>query len=238
MLLHCKGMKHKSTPSLLSGALISLALLATACVPPPPYEPGVQLNFTLPDAAASQKLQLAAVTFQGQDDGSVKMETLSGYGYVEGTTARLYLDGYALKQLAANTRCVTPFVGGESRGMQNVSVTPDTVKTCNIYFLAYQDGNGDGKPTREEERYNTHDVYGYATEAFRYSMTTADGNSTESGQRTQGWSLVRHLVLQPSATPGKYQVTMNSLPTTDQAISIRLHEPSDFMTSMSLGGQE
>ena len=80
-------------------------------------------------------------------------------------------------------------------------------------------------------------MYSYASSAFTYSMNSKDGHSTVSGTRTQGWSLVRHTVLQPSATPGKYIVTMNSVPTADESISIRLHEPTNFMTSMSLGGR-
>lgn len=226
-------MKNSRLPLLL--ALAGLPLMLTAC-PRTPYEMPVRLTFDLTDGAPDN-LKLAAVSFQVQDDQTVKPVVFSqGYGY-NSKTLSISLDKSQLAALSKNTRCTTPFSTGEAKDMLNVSVTPGDVSTCDLFFVAYQDKNGDNNPTSEEERYITHDVYSYASSAFTYSMTSKDGHSTVSGTRTQGWSLVRHTVLQPSATPGKYIVTMNSVPTADESISIRLHEPTNFMTSMSLGGR-
>ena len=226
-------MKNSRLPLLL--ALAGLPLMLTAC-PRTPYEMPVRLTFDLPEGAPDN-LKLAAVSFQVQDDQTVKPVVFSqGYGY-NSKTLSISLDKSQLAALSKNTRCTTPFSTGEAKDMLNVSVTPGDVSTCDLFFVAYQDKNGDNNPTIEEERYITHDVYSYASSAFTYSMNSKDGHSTVSGTRTQGWSLVRHTVLQPSATPGKYIVTMNSVPTADESISIRLHEPTNFMTSMSLGGR-
>lgn len=239
-------MKHKN-PLLLAGALSALSLLLASCLPPSTPNNSVNLTFTLPEAAIGQKLKLVALYPELQADGTVTMQVFqqtysyaSSYdadGTLKTNTLNLYLDRYALKTLASNTRCVTPFKTREAKNMNNVTISVDGVKTCALYFLAYQDANNDNIPTRAEERYNTHDIYSYASEAFQYSMTTPDGNSTESGSRTKGWSLVHHNVLQPSSTPGKYLMSMNSVPTADQGIAIRVHEPTNFMTSMNFGGQ-
>lgn len=226
-------MKNSRLPLLL--ALAGLPLVLTAC-PRPPYDPPVSLKFSLPDDAP-QNLKLAALSFQVQDDQTVKPVVFTqGYGYEK--TLSISLDKSKLAALSKNTRCTTPFSTDQTKDMLNVTVTPSDVKTCDLYFVAYEDKNGDNVPTSEEERYSTHDVYSYASSNFTYSMTSKDGNSTVSGTRTQGWSLVRHTVLQPSATPGKYVVTMNSVPTADEEIPIRLHEPTSFMTSMSIGGHK
>ncbi|WP_135228973.1 hypothetical protein [Deinococcus fonticola] len=227
-------MMKKARLSLLV-ALGGLPLLLTACPRPVPYDPPVLLTFRLPEDAPAN-LSIAAVTYQLQDNQKVEPVVLT-HGYVGGKTASISLFKSDLATLAKNTRCTTPFMTGEAKEMTNVTVNPSTVTTCNIHFVAYEDRNNDRFPTAEEERYITHDLYGYASSAFTYSMTTKDGKSTEKGTRTQGWSLVRHTVLQPSATPGKYVVTMNSVPVVDENLMIRLHEPTDFMTSMSMGGR-
>lgn len=225
-------MKNSRLPLLL--ALAGLPLVLTAC-PRPPYEMPVRLTFDLPEGAP-QNLKLAVLSFQKQDDNTVKPVVFAqGYGYNKNISVSL--DKAQLAALARNTRCTTSFATDQTQDMVNVSVTPRDVTICDLYFVAYEDKNGDSIPTIEEERYITHDVYSYASSAFTYSMTTKDGASTVQGTRTQGWSLVRHTVLQPSATPGKYIVTMNSVPTADESISIRLHEPTNFMISMSTGGQ-
>lgn len=223
----------------MAGTLALIPALLTSCPRPPVYGPPVYLNFSLPEGAAQLKdLKIAAVYYEREGD-TLTPQVLAGtynYGYSTTGSVTLGLDTYSLNSLAANTKCVQAFKDTSTTGMKNISIDPDTVKVCNVYFLAYNDTDGNGKPTSEELKYTTHDMYSYASTAFRYSMTTTDGNSSESGQRTQGWSLVRHLVLQPSSTPGKYLVTMNSVPKDDQAIDIRLHEDTDFMISMSLPG--
>lgn len=225
--------------SLLLGGLLLTPLL-TGCLPTPmPYDPPVSLSFSLP-TSDTQNLKVAAIYFEAQADGTnVAKVVPNSNGSIYGSTASVQL--YGLKALAANTKCTSPFVGGETKGMTQVTVTPDTVNTCNIYFSVFRDANNDGVPNNAEEKYMTHDMYSYASADFTYSMQTANGQSTESGTRRAGWSLVRHTVYQ-SSTTGKYLVGMNSVPTADENIVIRLHEPTDFMTSMSLpvtgqGGQ-
>lgn len=236
-------MRHKSS-LLMAGAVAVLPLLLTSCPRPIPYDPGVTLTFRLPDEAVGQKLKLAAVYYDGNGDLQVLPAYSTGKygpGYdpsatVTSPTLDLYLEGYGLRNVRDAKKCVSPFKTGEAKEMKDVELSVDGVQTCNIYFVAFEDADNDGKPTRAEEKYITHDIYSYASSAFTYRMTTTDGVSTESGSRTAGWSLVRHTVLQPSSTPGKYLVSMVSVPQADQSIAIRLHEPSDYMTSMSLPG--
>ena len=219
----------------LFGATLGLCgALLSACTPVrPPADPSVPLTFRLPEAAATQNLKLAAIYFE--PDGTVKvLNAYSDYGAPQATERRMMLHGFDLKALANNVKCAKPFASAEAKDMQSVTITPSSVNTCNIYFVAFEDADGDGKPTASEQRYITHDIYSFASAAFSYSMKTPDGKSTETGTRRAGWSLVRHLVLQPSSTPGQYLVSMNSVPTADENIAIVMHEPSDFMTSMSL----
>ena len=84
----------------------------------------------------------------------------------------------------------------------------------------------------------THDILSSASADFSYRYTSADSRSRETGVRKAGWTLVKHLVLQPQATPNQYLVSMNSVPASDQAIPLRLHEPSAFFTSMGLRGDQ
>ncbi len=215
------------------GALLTTVL--TACPQPaPPPPPGFTLTFSYPPQADTTGLTLAAIYF----DGPVTPKVLNVYPYQAGNQGQpattLYVDGYSLKTLASNPGCLTAFKDGEAQGMGEVSVTPADVKTCNLYFLAYRDANGDGQPQKAEEVYMTHDILSNASASFTYSYLSPDGASREIGVRGSGWTLVRHMVLQPEATPGRYQVSMNSLPVSDQAIPIQLHEPSAFFSSMSL----
>lgn len=245
---------------LLAGGL--LAPLLTGCFRPPlPPDPPVQLTFSLPSGAipetppsptapTANNLRIAALYYDVGADGKPVLKALgsnyyNNYNYgIYSNTVSVYLAPSDLKTLT-NSKCTAPFVGGETEGMTEVTVTPDTVQTCNIYFSVFEDTNKDGVPNGIEEKYMTHDMYSYASTDFTYSMNhkNEDGStSNESGTRRNGWSLVRHTVLQPSATPGKYLVTMNSVPATDEGIAIRMHEPTKFMTSMSLpvtgqGGQ-
>ena len=80
----------------------------------------------------------------------------------------------------------------------------------------------------------THDVLSYADKDFTYSGASVDGKITTTGTVRRGWTVLRHLVLQPANAPGQYRVSMTSLPTEDLGIAIQMHEPSPFLTSMGL----
>lgn len=216
------------------GISVAGMALLTACPRPTPPPSGINLTFTFPSLTDTSNVQLAALGFE-EDKPKVVAQTPLGYG-PSSTSATLWLWGDMLRSWAENPKCTTPFLGGETEGMQEVTVTPNTVKTCNLYFLVYRDGNRNGTPESGEVLYETHDRYSYATEAFTYCFVSPDGRSTETGTRTKGWSLVRHLVLQPSATPARYLVGMNSAPQEDEGLPIRLHEPTNFFTSQSLSG--
>lgn len=223
---------------MLGVSALSMSVLTACPGDPPPYLPPAQLSFEFPAVAYTPDLRLAAVasrTVSGQTDLRVVEQ---GYlqpaasGAVSSGTISLY--PYTLESLKNDPACTTPFLGGETQGMQEVTVTPNTVKTCNVYFLLFRDADRDGKPTAEEELYSTHDLYSYASAAFSYSFVSPDGHSTETGTRRAGWSLVAHAVLEPSATPDRFLVTMNSVPQADETIALRLHEPSDYFTSQGL----
>lgn len=232
-----------------AGGAAALLTLLTACPQPqPPYVPPVVLNVRFPDTPVSQNLRLAAIYFeQTTPEATPALKVLAfgslttgaggtaSSGSIQLPGSSYYGGGSGLDALKNNPLCLTPFKGGETRGMTAVMVTPETVKTCNVFFTLFRDANGNGIPNSNEELYLTHDIYSYANAAFTYQFTSADTFSTESGTRTAGWSLVRHEVLQPAATPGRYVVSMNSVPTADQAIAIRMHEDSNRLTSMGLG---
>lgn len=225
----------KQALTLLAISALGLSLL-TACPDPVPYLPPTQLNFQFPALSDPADVRVAAIAYLGGAVNVVSQGYLTDPG-----TASITLWGDQLKALAADARCTTPFLGGETKGMGEVTVTPSTVKTCNVYFLVFRDANRDGQPTAEEELYNTHDLYSSASEAFSYHFVSPDGRSTETGTRAAGWSLVRHQVLEPSATPGRFLVSMNSVPQADEALTLRMHEPSDYFTSQGLtriGGQK
>jgi hypothetical protein len=235
----------------VGGGALLMSLL-TACpriTPPPPTV--TTLEFRFPEISQSANLILAAIYFvDGSDpqqtagvqvlnrgeltrDGRVSYGGPSSGGTVNGGILRL--DSYTLDGLKKNAACLIPFKTGEASGLQDVVVTPDTVKTCNVYFTLFRDADGKGRPESSEEVFSTHDIYSYADTAFTYSFSSTDGKSQERGTRVSGWSLVRHEVLQPTATPGQYRVTMNSVPTADQGLTIRLHEPTNRLISMGLG---
>ena len=242
-------MHRPSAPVLRMGGGGALTLtLLTACPQPPPPSTTTTLNFRFPDTAQTGELKLAAIYFV---DGSiaaqptgVRVLTTGGLtrdgtfvgsgGTVNGGT--LYLNSYGLEPLQKNAACLSPFKTGEASGMNNVVVTPETARTCNVYFTLFRDANGNGTPESTEELFNTHSIYSYADTAFTYSFSSTDGTSAEQGRRVSGWSLVRHEVLQPTATPGQYLVTMNSVPADDQGLTIRLHESTNRLISMGLEG--
>ena len=222
----------------VAGVGVGLLTLLTACPGSyPPYVPPTTLTFSFPDTSGSANLRLAAIYFEQASPGAVTTVKVLTSGYVSSSnTATLSLYADSLNTLKSNPLCISAFKTGEARGMQSVVVSPDTVKTCNVYFTLFRDTNGNGSPESTEELYLTHDIYSYANTPFTYSFTSPDGRSMESGTRALGWSLVRHEVLQPTDTPNRFLVTMNSVPTADLGISIRMHASSDRLTSMGVRG--
>ncbi|CAM3699846.1 hypothetical protein [Deinococcus frigens] len=245
---------HKNTVLAVGGSALTMTLL-TACPPAPPPYASTTLDFRFPDtaqsAAQSADLTLAAIYFvdgsSSQQNADVQVLTTGdltrdgNFSYPGGPNAggtvnggTLRLDSFALEPLRKNAACLTSFKTGEARGLDNVVVTPETARTCNVYFTLFRDASGNRKPESGEELFTTHDIYSYADTAFAYSFSSTDGKSVENGRRAAGWSLVRHEVLQPSATPGQYRVTMNSVPAADEGLVIRLHEDTDRLISMGL----
>lgn len=218
---------------MLSGvALLGAGL--TACYRIPTPDPQTTFSLQLPSDTDWQKMTLAAVYYEPDNNApKILAQTYGGYGY-----STISIPQSKLNELANNPKCTTPFY---TTGWTDVVNSSSTVKTCDIVFLAYKATGSSSAPTRDNIQYQAWDVYSYATEAFNYSMTMVKPSfrSTETGTRTQGWSLVRHQVIQPSATPGQYKITMNSAPATDNGIPIVLHAPSNYFISQSLpGGQK
>ena len=238
-------MKTRSVSWPLLGACVALTGLLTACPGRrPPSDESLALRFSLPEGADRSNLWVAALYYPLGESGVVGQPVLisstsASYSSAANGDVTLYLPGYALRQARDSAKCTTSFLTGEAAGKQSVSVTPSTALTCNVGFLAYTaTGSGSG-PTLENLKYTSNDLYSFASEAFRYSFVNvnADGTrSTETGARAAGWSLVRREVLNPSATPQEYRVTMNSLPTADQAVALKLREPRDPFRSQSLAG--
>ncbi len=254
-------MKKDSLRSLrLLGLGALLTPFLTACPPaPPPPPPGFSLSFRYPDGADTTGLTLAAIYFSGP--GDVRLVGSSGYGGYSsyslpaagkvsaaalkpatspvypgnGAPTTLYVDGFSLQSIlnSPGAPCRS-FQDDAAAGMQQVTVTPPDVKTCYVYFVAFRDANGDRLPQSSEEVYSTHDVLANASSDFSYTAVSPGGRSRESGNLKTGWTLVRHTVLEPSATPGQFLVSMTSVSTADQGVAIRMHEPSDYLTSMSL----
>lgn len=243
---------QKNAVLTVGGGALTMTLL-TACPQPLPPPTFTTLEFRFPETVQANALTLAAIYFVDGSDpaqragvrvlatGNLNRDRQFVYpggpnagAAVNGGT--LQLASYALEPLQKNPACLRSFKTriNEAPKLQDVAVTPETVRTCDVYFTLFRDADGDGKPTEGEELFNTHDIYSYADAAFTYSFSSTDGRSQERGARVAGWSLVRHEVLQPTATPGQYRVTMNSVPTEDQGLTIRLHEPTDRLISMGL----
>lgn len=229
-----KNMRLLSVATLSGG----LSLLLTGCLPTPPV-PVMQnsLNFVYPDLPQNETFSLSAIYYDEKSAPHVVSTQFAGQNQ-----SHLWLNQFDLDKLAADPKCTTPFLGGETANAQEVKVTPSTVKTCNLYFVLHrspaQYRPADWVPSEQDVVYQTHSILSYASENFNYSLRNKAGNSTETGTRRQGWSLVRHEVMQPSATPGQYQVTMNSVAKEEESQPIRLHEKTPYFTSMSLtGGQ-
>ncbi|TSA87430.1 hypothetical protein FNU79_02800 [Deinococcus detaillensis] len=235
------------------GALAGVGLISllTACprpTPPPPYA-SFNLTFKFPPLPASANLgntYLAAIAFDA-DTGAISVVNSQSLGYgapggSQSNTVQLNLYGldgllngtvYGQKE-AKKINCSQAFAKGEADGIKDIKVTPEGAKTCNVYFVIFEDKDGNRSPSNAEEIYMTHDIVSYASSPLTFSYGSEDGHSAVSGSRNKGWSLVRHQVLQPTSTPGQYLVSMNSAPAEDQAIAINMHVPSAFYTSQSL----
>ena len=243
---------RKSLPLLSAGVLLSSLLTACPQPVPLPTSPTFNLSFSYPaQADLSAGLTLAAYTYSGAG----KVTAVNGYAYPGsygtysapikaassppvpggGNLPSLYLGGYALDSLLApnGTNCQS-FKPPQDAALGTITVTPADVRTCYVYFVAYLDSNRNGLPESSEVRYMTHDVLSYADKDFTYSGASTDGKITTTGNVRRGWTVLRHLVLQPASTPGSYKVSMTSLPTEDLGIAIQMHEPSPFLTSMGL----
>ena len=182
------------------GALI-LTLL-TACPQPPPPSTTTALSFRFPDTAQTAELKLAAIYFVDglapAQPAGVRVLTTGGLtkdghfsygdprmgGTVNGGT--LYLNSYELEPLQKNAACLSPFKTGEASGMTSVVVTPETARTCNVYFTLFRDANANGTPESSEELFSTHSIFSYADAAFSYSFSSVDGKSAETGRRVSG----------------------------------------------------
>ena len=242
----------KSLPLLSAGILLTSLLTACPQPVPLPTSPVFNLSFNYPvQADMGAGLTLAAYTYSGAG----KVTAVNGYGGYPGpystysspiraatspvtvnyNLASLYLGGFALDSLLSpsGTDCRS-FRPPQDPALGTVTVTPADVKTCYVYFVAYVDSNRNGLPESSEVEYMTHDVLSYADKDFTYSGASADGKIVTTGSVRQGWTVLRHSVLQPTATPGHYRVSMTSLPPEDQGIAIQMHEPSSFLTSMGL----
>ncbi len=167
-------------------------------------------------------------------DAAGKSHTVGG-GYVSKDGSDLYISRGDLDDLVNNPEFLTPFLGGETADKTDVQVSQSGVKTGNLYPVVWRDLDGDGTLSGEGEVvYDTHDVYSYASAPFSYSFSLPVANAVERGQRAEGWSHVEHVVLEPSAAPGTYQISMNSV----ADLSFFLHEPSAYASSQSLRGNK
>ncbi|GAA4009865.1 hypothetical protein GCM10022631_22950 [Deinococcus rubellus] len=238
-------LKQRSGLQALFGGA-ALMFLLTACpgpIPPPPIYNPQYLTFkypALPSTVNSRNTYLAAIAIDTSGSSntvtvvnSVALDSGSLYASPQPNTAQLPL--YNLDSLLnGKSQCLQDVVKGEADGIKDFKVTPEKAQTCNVYFVIYEDRDGNSSPSSAEELYSTHDIMSYASSDLTYSYTSEDGNSAVSGVRSKGWSLVRHLALQPVSTPGKYLVSMNSVPKEDKALALTMHEPSAFYTSQSL----
>ncbi|KQR04779.1 hypothetical protein [Deinococcus sp. Leaf326] len=238
-------MKTRSVSWPLLGACVALTGLLTACPGKrPPSDDSLSLRFSLPEGVDRNNLWVAALYYPLEEGGAVGKPVMVGstpasYSGAANGDVQMYLSGYVLRQARENAKCTTRFLTGEASGKQAVSVTPDTALTCKVEFVAYTASSAGTGPTLDSLKYTSNDLYSFASEAFKYSFVNvnADGTrSTETGTRTAGWSLVRREVLNPSATPQEYLVTMNSVLTADQAVAVKLREPRDPYKSQGLAG--
>ncbi|SEI92670.1 hypothetical protein SAMN04488058_102238 [Deinococcus reticulitermitis] len=226
-------MKANVSLLLRAGGALALSALLASCFPPRVPDSSVSLSFTLPAGETPTPdagLRLAAIyTVRGSEGPQVKV---LAQGYLSGDRGNVYLTRSQLEQVD-QANCL-PYYHSAPRTQETVSVAG--AKSCDISFVAYRAvGAGDG-PTTANVRYLSHDTYSYAAQAYSYSFKVAGNglSATERGTRQAGWTLVRHLVINPSATPSEFVVTRDSAPESSLNLPLRLHAPTDAFTSMSL----
>lgn len=215
-----------------------LSALLASCFPPRVPEPGVSFSFTMPEGDSAETLRglsLAAIyTVQGSE-GQPEVKVLAqGYFSAYNNQGSLYLTQAQLNGI--NKANCLPYYYSAPRTQETVSVPG--AKSCDISFVAYQPVGASDGPTGANVRYLTHDTYSYAAQAYSYSFKVSGNglSATERGTRQAGWTLVRHLVINPGAAPSEFVVTRDSAPESSLNLPLRLHAPTDAFTSMSLKG--
>lgn len=211
----------------------TLALL-TGCLPPPIPTRPLWVSVAFEPLPAVQRPLLMA--YAVDVDGRVA-EVSTGYVNAAQGSGSLHLG--PLMRVANDPRVTTSFVNGEAHGASDVSVTPSTVRTANVYLVLGDDLNRNGRLEDDEVIYGTNDFFSYATESFRYAMTYPAGSLAgmpgltvrESGERAQGWSLVRHEVRESRGEPGTFAVTRSS---TDD-LRVWLKPETNPLVSLSRG---
>ena len=228
-----------SSRLVLAGAGLWMMGLLSSCFPiRPPYEKPVTVKFTLPAGLVTEKLSVAALYTTRDSDGNVIQKRVDdAMGYAYGTEGSMTLYKAQLDKVVADPNCL-PYRADKV----NQVAKPASVRSCDINFVVYDPAQMTGNPTTANLRYLTHDTYSYASEAYTYTSTLSGkvGDDTvtskETGSRRAGWSLVTHLVLNPSSAPGTYQVIRNSVEDSQLNLARTLHRPSDYFTSMSVTG--
>lgn len=203
-------------------ALLTCTL--TACPGPYRYDPPqARLTFSLP--SSTETLTLAALYYTNEKGVYTPHVVAKGYAGSRGSI-ELYKADLNKIDLAncLSYRADLP--------RTEVNMSPTTGKICDISFVAY----AGSEPTLANLRYLTHDTYSYANEKLSYSFKVSGSGmtATEKGERIAGWTLVRHLVTNPASTPTQYLVTRNSADDSSMNLALKMHEPSDPLTSMSL----
>ncbi|MDO4245098.1 MAG: hypothetical protein Q4C89_03650 [Deinococcus sp.] len=228
-----------SSRLVLAGAGLCMMGLLSSCFPVrPPYEKPVTVKFTLPADSATEKLSVAALYTTRDTAGNVIQKRVDNtLGYVYGSEGSVTLYKAQLDKVISDQNCL-PYRADKVKQVTK----PASVRSCDINFVAYDPAQMAGDPTTANLRYLTHDTYSYASEAYTYTSTFSgkDGDATvtsqETGSRRAGWSLVTHLVLNPSSTPNTYQVIRNSVDDSQLNLARTMHRPSDYFTSMSVTG--
>lgn len=231
-------MKTSSRLVLVGAGLCMMGLLSSCFPVRPPYEEPVTVKFTLPADSATEKLSVAALYTTRDTAGNVIQKRVDGAtGYVYGSEGSVTLYKAQLGKVLEDQNCL-PYRADKVKQVTK----PASVRSCDINFVVYDAAQMGGDPTTANLRYLTHDTYSYASEAYTYTSTFSgkDGDATvtsqETGSRRAGWSLVTHLVLNPSSTPNTYQVIRNSVDDSQLNLARTMHRPSDYFTSMSVTG--
>lgn len=231
-------MKTSSRLVLVGAGLCMTGLLSSCFRVPPPYEKPVMVRFSLPADSGTEKLLVAALYTTRDSAGNVIQKRVDGVmGYAYGSEGNVMLQKAQLDKVLADQNCL-PYRADKVKQVTK----PTSVRSCDINFVAYDPAQMAGDPTTANLRYLTHDTYSYASEAYTYTSTFSGkvGDDTltsqETGSRRAGWSLVTHMVLNPSSTPNTYQVIRNSVEDSQLNLARTMHRPSDYFTSMSVTG--